>query len=123
MRANVGQAALVSGEVEFTSAVGSNLKMALQGAPIKTILLLMGTQVMALVAQPAYRSVADLRGKTVGVGVAGASIDQVAQLTLKHYGLEPQRDVSVVPIGDGAIQYEALKLGQVDAVMMSLPFP
>jgi ABC-type nitrate/sulfonate/bicarbonate transport system substrate-binding protein len=76
-----------------------------------------------LVAQPEYRTVPQLRGKTVGVGVAGASIDQVARLVLKHHGLEPQQDVNVVPIGDGGVQYEALKLGQIDAAMMSLPFP
>ncbi|HZS00331.1 MAG TPA: ABC transporter substrate-binding protein [Chloroflexota bacterium] len=123
MRANVGQAALVAGEVDFTAAVGSNIKMALQGAPIKTILLFVQAQVMSLVAQPQYRTPESLRGKSVGVGVAGASIDQVARLILKHYGLEPQRDVSVVPVGDGAIQYQALQLGQVDSAVMSLPFP
>src|SRR5579883_331368 len=123
MRANVGQAALVAGEIDFTASVGSNIKMALQGAPIKTILLFVQAQVMSLVAQPQYRTVEQLRGKTVGVGVAGASVDQVARLILKHYGLEPQRDVSVVPVGDGAIQYQALQLGQVDSVVLSLPYP
>ncbi len=123
MRANVGQAALVSGEIDFTAAVGSNLRMALQGAPIKTFLLLMQAQVMSLVARPEFQSVADLRGRRVGVGVAGASIDQVARLVVRHYGLEPQQDVQIVSVGDGAIQYEALKLGQIDAAMMSLPFP
>jgi NitT/TauT family transport system substrate-binding protein len=123
MRANVGQAALVAGEVDFTASVGSNIKMALQGAPIKTILLFVQAQVMSLVAQPQLRTPEQLRGKSVGVGVAGASIDQVARLMLKRYGLEPQRDVNVIPIGDGAVQYQALQLGQVDAVVMSLPFP
>jgi NitT/TauT family transport system substrate-binding protein len=123
MRANVGQAALVSGEIEFTASIGSNIKMALQGAPIKTILLFAQAQVMSLVAQPQLRTPEQLRGKTVGVGVAGASVDLVARLILKHYGLEPQRDVSVVPVGDGAIQYQALQLGQMDAVVLSLPFP
>ena len=123
MRANVGQAALVAGEIDFTASVGSNIKMALQGAPIKTILLFVQAQVMSLVAQPQYRTPESLRGKTVGVGVAGASVDQVARLILKHYGLEPQRDVSVVPVGDGAIQYQALQLGQMDAVVLSLPYP
>jgi NitT/TauT family transport system substrate-binding protein len=123
MRANVGQAALVAGEIDFTASVGSNVKMALQGAPIKTILLFVQAQVMSLVAQPQYSTPESLRGKTVGVGVPGASVDQVARLILKHYGLEPQRDVNVVPVGDGAIQYQALQLGQVDAVVLSLPYP
>jgi NitT/TauT family transport system substrate-binding protein len=123
MRANAGQAALMAGEVDFTASLGSNLRMALQGAPIKTILLYMKAPLFFLVAQPEYPTVAALRGRTVGVGVAGASIDQMARLTMKHFGLEPQRDVQIVSIGDGAVQYEALRLGQVDAVLMSLPFP
>jgi NitT/TauT family transport system substrate-binding protein len=123
MRANVGQAALVSGEVDYTAALGSNVKMALQGAPVKVVFVHAPAPVMALVAQPQIRAPAELRGKTLGVGVPGATIDQVARLVVKHYGLDPQTDVQVISVGDGAVQYQALQLGQVDSVLMSLPFP
>jgi NitT/TauT family transport system substrate-binding protein len=123
MRANVGQAALIAGEVDYTVSLGSNVKMALQGAPIKTVFLYMDAPVFLLVAQPQYRTVADLRGRTIGVGVIGAVIDQITRLTVKHYGLDPANDVQIIPVGDGAVQYQSLQLGQVDAVMMSLPFP
>ncbi|HZS00330.1 MAG TPA: ABC transporter substrate-binding protein [Chloroflexota bacterium] len=123
MRANVGQAALLSGEVDYTASLGSNVKMALGGAPIKVVFIHAPAPVMALVAQPQLRSPTDLRGKTVGVGVPGATIDQVARLVLKHYGLDPQNDVQVISVGDGAVQYQALQLGQIDSALMSLPFP
>jgi NitT/TauT family transport system substrate-binding protein len=123
VRANVGQAALVAGEVDFTAALGSSVKMALQGAPLKVVMLYMESASMTLIARPDISTPAQLHGRTIGVGVAGASIDQVTRLVMKHYGLEPQQDVNIVPIGDGAVQYEALKLGQIDAAMMSLPFP
>jgi len=123
MRANVGQAALLSGEVDYTASLGSNVKMALQGAPIKVVFMHAPSPVMALVAQPQYQTPADLRGKTLGVGVPGATIDQVARLVVKHYGLDPQTDVQIVSVGDGAVQYQALQLGQVDSVLMALPFP
>jgi len=123
MRANAGQAALMSSEVDFTASLGSNVRMGVQGAPIKTILLFMKNPVFVLTTQPDITSVAGLRGRTIGVGVAGATIDQMARLTVRHYGLEPQQDVQIVSIGDGAVQYEALPLGQIDAAMISPPFP
>jgi NitT/TauT family transport system substrate-binding protein len=123
MRANVGQAALVAGEVDYTASLGSNVKMALQGAPIKVVFMHARSPTMSLVAQPQYRTPTDLRGKSLGVGVIGATIDQVARLVVKHYGLDPQNDVQIISLGDGAVQYQALQLGQVDSVLMSLPFP
>src|SRR5581483_9189649 len=56
MRANVGQAALLSGEVDYTASLGSNVKMALGGAPIKVVFIHAPAPVMALVAQPQLRS-------------------------------------------------------------------
>jgi NitT/TauT family transport system substrate-binding protein len=123
MRANVGQAALVAGEVDYTASLGSNVKMALQGAPIKVVFMHARSPTMSLVAQPQYRTPADLRGKMLGVGVIGATIDQVARLVVKQYGLDPQNDVQIISLGDGAVQYQALQLGQVDSVLMSLPYP
>ena len=45
------------GEVDFTASLGSNVKMGLQGAPIKTILLFMKNPVFVLTAQPEFTTV------------------------------------------------------------------
>jgi NitT/TauT family transport system substrate-binding protein len=123
MRTNVGLTALMNGEVDYTASFGTNLRSALQGAPIKNIVVGMRAPVFSLVARPEYTAPAQLRGRAVGITNFGGSNDQVTRLMLKHYGLEPQRDVNLIPIGDAPVQYEVMKLGQVDAIVVSLPFP
>ena len=123
MRTNVGITALLNGEVDYTESIGTNIRSALQGAPIKTILVNTRAPVFTLIARPEYATPAQLRGRTVGVTNFGGSNDQVTRLIFKHYGLDPQRDVQLIPVGDAPVQYEALRIGQLDAAVISLPFP
>jgi NitT/TauT family transport system substrate-binding protein len=123
VRTNVGITALLNGELDYTESLGSNIRAALQGAPIKTVSVSMRAPTFMLVARPEYPAVAQLRGRVVGITSFGGSNDQTARLIFKHYGLAPQADVQLVPIGDAPVQYEALRLGQVDAVVISQPFP
>jgi NitT/TauT family transport system substrate-binding protein len=123
MRTNVGLTALLNGEVDYTASFGTNLRAALQGAPVKNFSVSMRAPVFGLVARPEYPTAAQLRGRTVGITNFGGSNEQAARLALQHFGLVPQRDVSLIPVGDAPVQYEALRLGQVDAIVVSLPFP
>ena len=123
MRTNVGLTALMNNEVDYTASFGTNLRSALQGAPIKNVAVGMRSPLFSLVTRPDITAPAQLRGKTVAITNFGGSNEQVTRLLLKHYGLESQRDVNLIPIGDAPVQYEALKLGQVDSIVVSLPFP
>jgi NitT/TauT family transport system substrate-binding protein len=115
VRPSVGVTALLNGDVDYTESLGSNVRSALQGAPVKTVMISLRAPLFSLVARPELRAPSDLHGRTVGITSYGGSIDQTARLVLKHYGLEPQRDVQIVPLGDAPVQYEVLKLGQVDS--------
>jgi ABC-type nitrate/sulfonate/bicarbonate transport system substrate-binding protein len=123
VKTNVGITALLNGELDYTESVGTNIRTALQGAPIKTVLASMRAPVFMLVARPEYDSVARLRGRTVGITNFGGSNEQTTRLIFEHYGLEPQRDVQLLPIGDAPVQYELLRQGQIDSIVVSLPFP
>ncbi|HLH23663.1 MAG TPA: ABC transporter substrate-binding protein [Chloroflexota bacterium] len=123
IKTNVGITALLNGELDYTESVGTNIRSALQGAPIKTVMTSMRAPVFVLVARPEFTSVEQLRGHTVGITNFGGSNDQTAQLIFEHFGLEPQKDVQLVPVGDAPVQYEVLKQGQIDSIVVSLPFP
>jgi ABC-type nitrate/sulfonate/bicarbonate transport system substrate-binding protein len=123
IRTNIGITALLNGELDYTESLGTNVRSALQGAPIKTVLASMRAPVFMLVARPEYTSVGQLRGRTVGITNYGGSNDQTTRLIFKHYGLDPQSDVQLLVVGDAPVQYQALQLGHVDAVVISLPFP
>ncbi|MFM0007345.1 ABC transporter substrate-binding protein [Paraburkholderia dipogonis] len=66
-------------------------------------------------------SIADLKGLKLGVSTPGASADTSLRLLLKQAGLDPDRDVHLVPIGDPTTQLAALRNHTVDGAMAFEP--
>ncbi|HEY8050986.1 MAG TPA: ABC transporter substrate-binding protein, partial [Ramlibacter sp.] len=69
---------------------------------------------------PGYKSLADLRGKKIGVSAPGSSTNMVADLLLTRAGVKPS-DVSFVGIGTSAGAVAAVRAGQVDAISNTDP--
>src|SRR5262245_3184038 len=64
----------------------------------------------------------ELNGKRVGVTQIGAGSDLMARLGLRQMGLNPDRDVTIVPIGSPAERWAALNAGHVHASLFQPPF-
>lgn len=64
---------------------------------------------------PHYKSVADLRGRKIGVTAPGSSTDMMAKVVLARAGLTAA-DVSLVGVGASAGALSALRSGQIDAI-------
>jgi hypothetical protein len=62
-----------------------------------------------------YRSVADLRGRRIGVSASESATQTVLGILLRRGGLTPA-DVSLVSVGMGAGALNALRSGQIDAI-------
>jgi ABC-type nitrate/sulfonate/bicarbonate transport system substrate-binding protein len=75
-----------------------------------------------LVSKKDIKDVKQLRGKKIAGSSPGGSATIVAERVLKHYGLEPGRDVSLLPMGGSAAgRYAVLETGVVDASFLSVP--
>ena len=61
-----------------------------------------------------YKSLADLKGKRIGVTAPGSSSHVIANYVLATAGIKPN-EVSVIGIGSGAGAIAAVRSGQVDA--------
>lgn len=64
---------------------------------------------------PNYKSVADLKGKKIGVTAPGSSTNMMANLVLSRAGLKAA-DVSFIGVGTAAGALTALRSGQIDAM-------
>lgn len=64
---------------------------------------------------PHYKSVADLKGKKIGVTAPGSSTNMMANLVLSRAGLKAS-DVSFIGVGTAAGALAALRSGQIDAM-------
>lgn len=94
-----------------------------RGAKEITFIGAVGTRLdYVIVAHPSVRNANDLKGKRVGVSQLGASPDFIARLGLKRLGLNPEKDVTIVPIGSPGERWSALSAGHVQASLFQTPF-
>ena len=71
-------------------------------------------------SMPGYSSIADLRGRKIGVSAPGSSTNMVANLVLSRGGLKAG-DVSFIGVGVAAGALTALRSGQIDAISNTDP--
>lgn len=64
---------------------------------------------------PGYKSIADLKGKKIGVTAPGSSTNMMANLVLARGGLKAS-DVSFIGVGTAAGALTALRSGEIDAI-------
>jgi NitT/TauT family transport system substrate-binding protein len=119
---NEGVQALMAGEVDFLQIAGATtVSAALGGGDTLVLATMVRTLVQSLVARPEIAQAEDLRGKGVGISRLGTTIDTGARLALRHFGLEPDRDVAIVQAGAMANILGSMEAGRVQAGILSYP--
>jgi len=64
---------------------------------------------------PGFKSIADLKGKKIGVTAPGSSTHIMANFVMAKAGLKPT-DVSVIGVGAASAAIAAIRQGQIDAL-------
>jgi NitT/TauT family transport system substrate-binding protein len=121
LRPSIAQNALLAGEVQYHGLADSGLRLAARGLPLKAIFYGADRPMYYLVAQKDIRSVAELKGKRVGVSQFGGTSDLSARLALKHFGIEPEKDAILIQIGAEGTRMAALRAGSVSAIIVPVP--
>ena len=117
-----GRAALASGEVDYSTGIGGTaIGGALTGMPIKVVACYVPAPVLALVSRPQFKSVQELRGKTVGVLIFGGVAHFAARVMAKHFGVDPDKEMKFIAVGPPDARYAALTQGLVDATILGPP--
>jgi len=122
VRPNVAMAALLSGDMDYVELIGSVIRSAGRGAPVRAISTSIKAPFFSFAANSKFKTIKDLKGATIGVTAIGGTNYISTRLTLRHYGLDPDKDVKILAIGDEKLMYEAFKIGRVDSVVIAPPF-
>jgi len=111
-------AGLAKGEVAMGPAGPQNIqKMREEGAKVAIVLTLTRLSAMSvIVADPAIRSVTDLKGRSIAATMGSAEFHVLSSYGLKQ-GVAFGTDVSVVQAASPALGAQQLKAGRVNAVM------
>jgi NitT/TauT family transport system substrate-binding protein len=121
MNPNVALTALATGDVDYCQLFGAVVGGAIAGLPVRIIAGFLDNWPMTLIAQPEYKSLQELKGKTLGISSFGATPDVGARMMLKQAGLDPEKDIKVLALGSDAARLTALKQRVVDVVVISPP--
>ena len=121
MNANVSITALSTGDIDYTMIFASVVRGALRGMPMKVVSSYMDSSTHLLIARPEYKSLKDLKGKTLAVSTFGATSDVAARMMFKQGGMDPERELKIIPLGAERSRYTALREGIVDVAVLSPP--
>jgi ABC-type nitrate/sulfonate/bicarbonate transport system substrate-binding protein len=107
-------AALLSRQVPFAFVGGSEvLSAAAQGGDLSVIGMATPVYPYVFYSNPAISDAQGLKGKKVAITKAGANLDISCRVALQRLGVEPDKDVSMIPTGSVPNVTSALLTGQV----------
>ncbi|HEV8725587.1 MAG TPA: ABC transporter substrate-binding protein [Candidatus Binatia bacterium] len=121
MNPNVAITALATGDIDYCQLFGAVVGGAIAGLPVRIVAGFLDNWPMTLIAQPEYKSLKDLKGKTLGISSFGATPDVAARMMLKQAGVDADKEIKILALGSDAARLAALKQRVVDVVVISPP--
>jgi len=121
IRSTVALTALVSGELDYHSVLGPAVAAAMRGMPVKIVACYTPLPATAVIALPQFKSIQDLRGKTVAINSLGGGLEGQVRLIFKHFGLDTEKDVKLLASGGMESRLTSMKQGLTVATVGSPP--
>ena len=119
MSPNTAAAALQSGEITFMTATGSAARAALQGLPVRVVLIAADRATYVLLGAKGISSIDDLRGKVVAAYSPQNSINTTTVELLRRKGLTADQ-YTLLNVGDDAARTAAVVANQAAATLLDL---
>jgi ABC-type nitrate/sulfonate/bicarbonate transport system substrate-binding protein len=115
---------LASGETPFVIASGSGAVTShVLGVKDQVIVALLSIKVGGgIFSKSEITKPEELKGKLIATGRPGALNDIIVRYVLtRKWGLNPDRDVKLMPVGEPPLMLQALERGVVDATSLTVP--
>jgi ABC-type nitrate/sulfonate/bicarbonate transport system substrate-binding protein len=113
--------ALLSGDLDYAVCTGPGIAGAIKGLPIKLVMTTQDKLGYLLLVKPEVQKITDLRGKTIGISTFGSQLYLTSVTLFRQAGMEPGKDVNLLPGGDNTARLAAMDAGKVDAAFVSSP--
>jgi NitT/TauT family transport system substrate-binding protein len=105
---------LISGDAQIIHAAGPPfVQSALGGSDVVMFMGLINSMSFYIVAHKEITTPAQLKGKKLGVSTLGSSSDFSLRFGLSKLGIDPEKDVTILALGDSAIRVNALSTGTI----------
>lgn len=122
MSATLASTAVLMGELDYNAASTGVIVAAVRGQPMKMLIFTVARPLSFLMSKKDLKEPRQLKGKKIAGSSPGGTATLLAEKALRHFGLEPGRDVAVLPMaGTNAARLAVLESGVVDASLVSVP--
>ena len=121
MNATVGLTTLITGEIDYYTQLGGGVAAAIRGAPVKIVACFVPGPTATLVARPEFKSVRELKGKTIGIDVFGSNLDIIARNVFKHSGIDPDKEMKFLAASPMEARFSSMKQGLIAATLGGPP--
>lgn len=123
IRSNIGLSGLLGGSVDYYTSFSSAVTLAAQqGSPLVGIFSMIERPSLYMVTRPEIRAMAELKGKTIGLGSIGGITVTITRRMLASYGLGAN-EFTIVSSGDLPVRLAAVKSGAIHATLAGPPAP
>jgi NitT/TauT family transport system substrate-binding protein len=113
--------ALLSGDLDYAVCTGPGIGGAIKGLPIKLVMTTQDKLGYLLLVKPEVQKLTDLRGKTIGISTFGSQLYLTSVTLFRQAGMEPGKDINLLPGGDNTARLAAMEAGKIDAAFVSSP--
>ena len=115
--------AAISGEVKFANTSGP-VSISSRSAGADRIIVAAHINILpySLIAAKGITRWEQLKGKRIAISRFGSGTDTAVRLVLEKFGLNPDKDVTILQLGPQTTRFSALVSGSTDATLVAPPF-
>jgi ABC-type nitrate/sulfonate/bicarbonate transport system substrate-binding protein len=117
----VAIAAMVAGELDFSTTLGAATAAIMRGSSLKRVFYVQQDPTFALTAQPEIKTIRELIGKVIGVNAPTDAMGMSAKMILKGNGIDPSQ-VTFLSTQVTENAYKALLSKRIAATLLPPPY-
>lgn len=117
----VAIAAMVAGELDFSTTLGAATSAIMRGSSLKRVFYVQQDPTFALTAQPEIKAIRELTGKIIGVNAPTDAMGMSAKMILKGNGIDPSH-ITFLSTQVTENAYQALLSKRIAATLLPPPY-
>lgn len=121
VRSDLVPAALTVGDLDYTLNSETLIRAAHKGLPVRSVMSIGARPALSLIVRPEIASGAALKGKIIAVSARGSITALVAAAAARSFGLDPDRDITLIAVGDQPTRFQALSAGSAAGAVLDPP--
>jgi len=111
---------IMSGQLQFSGAGAESVVAArIEGGDVVLLACPVDSDPVYLIARPEIKSPAELKGKATAVTRLGSTTHFYLRAALRHVGLDPEKDVTILQLGTGSEAVSAMEHGRISMAALT----